>query len=298
VPLAAIFFDFDPTIVIGDRTVTLWSLLLVAAVLLGLASAAFLVARAGAVGGERLSQVDLWMIVLGIVPGAVIGGRLGYVLIHIDYYTSRPAAIVDATQGSFQLSSAIVVGALTGAYVARVIEASIGRWLHVAAIPVFGVVVIGKVAMALGGAGQGEPSSQAWATAYLGPGPWGSLAPALPSDPSQLYEAAATFMVLALVVGAIAAGRFRGQTGLLFMTTLELWLIARFLVAFTWRDEAVAGPLAIDQLLSLAFLGICLAIHVAARRSGAWSAPEGPAAGGGFPAHAVEPEWRRPGSRP
>jgi phosphatidylglycerol:prolipoprotein diacylglycerol transferase len=298
VPLAAIFLDFDPTIVIGDRTVTLWSLLLVAAILLGLACAALLVARAGVIRGERLSQVDLWMIVLGIVPGAVIGGRLGYVLIHAEYYATAPRAIVDVTQGSFQLSCAVVLGALTGAYVATVIEAPVGRWLHVAAIPVFGVIALGKIAMALGGAGQGQPSVRAWATAYLGDGPWASLAPTIPSDPSQLYEAGLTFIVLVVLVGLIAAGRLRRPNGQLFLVALELWLVSRFLVAFTWRDDAVLGPLVIDQLLSIAFLLLCLAIHLARRRSGAFAANPAdtlrtdPSRGG------PEPEWRRPGSRP
>lgn len=297
-PLAAIFFDFDPTIVLGDRTVTLWSLFLVAAILLGLACSALLVARSGVVGGERLSQVDLWMIVLGIVPGAVIGGRLGYVLIHLEYYLTRPAAIVDATQGSFQLSCAVVVGTLTGAYVATVIEAPVGRWLHVAAIPVFGVVVLGKIAMALGGAGQGEPSLQGWATAYLGDGPWGSLAPAIPSDPSQLYEGGATFIVLVLLIGLIAGGRLRRPSGELFLVALELWLAARFLVAFTWRDEAVLGFLVADQLLSLLLLGICLSLHLARRRSGAFAVTTPGIAEERRSTGSAEPQWRRPGSRP
>lgn len=266
-PFATIFFDFDSTIDIGDRVVTLWSLLTIAGVLLALASASLLAARSGGSGSDRLSQVDLWMMVLGAVPGAVIGGRLGYALIHLDYYSANPIAIVDGGQGAFQLSCAIVGGALTGAYVARIIEAPVGRWLHVAAVPVLGVVVIGKVGMALGGAGQGSPSSGEWATAYLGEGPWGSLGPAIPSEPSQLYEAGLTFGVLVILVVLIVAGAFTRRPGMAFLVALEMWAAVRFLVAFTWRDPPVLGPLAMDQLISLGILAGCLAVHLAVRRS-------------------------------
>ncbi len=266
-PLALIFFDFDPTMDIGDRVVTLWSLLTIAGVLIALASAALLAARSTSTGSERLSQVDLWMVVLGAVPGAVIGGRLGYVLLYGDFYLSNPTAIIDYGQGAFQLSCAVVGGALTGAYVARVIDAPVGRWLNVAAVPVLGVVVIGKVAMALGGAGQGTPSSLDWATAYLGAGPWGSLAPEIPSQPSQLYEAGLTFAVLVVLVALIVAGAVSRRSGLAFLVAIEMWMVVRFIVAFTWRDAPVLGPLSMDQLISLAIFIGSAAIHLRVVRS-------------------------------
>jgi phosphatidylglycerol:prolipoprotein diacylglycerol transferase len=304
VPFAAIFFDFDPVIDIAERAVSLWSLMIIAGLLVALASAAFLASRSSS-GDDRLSQVDLWMVVLGTVPGAVIGGRIGYVLLHLDHYAANATAIVDAGQGAFQLSLAIVGGVLTGAYVARVIDAPIGRWLHVAAVPVFGAVVVGKLGMALGGAGQGQPSTDAWATAYLGDGPWGSLGPAIPSQPAQVYEAGLTFLVLVIVVGLVAAGGFRRHDGLLFLFALETWAVARFLVAFTWRDDPVLGPLVMDQVVSLAILLGCLVIHAAAlrlRRRGSSKPAESPATRAPAPAwpdDKAATEWRRPpGSRP
>lgn len=306
---AVIFFEFDPIIENIDRAVSLWSLLVVVAVLLALAGAAFLAGRSRADDARPLSQVDLWMLVLGAVPGAVIGGRIGYALLHVGYYGEDPGAIVDAAEGAFQLSLAIVCGALTGAYVARIIEAPLGRWLHVAAIPVFGIVVVGKVAMALGGAGQGSLSTDPWATAYLGDGPWGSLAPALPAQPAQLFEAGLTFLVLGLVVGVVAAGGFRRHDGLLFLATLEAWIVARFVVAFTWRDPAILGPLNADQLISLAILAGCLVLHaVWIRRRGPAGSAGGSDTTGGAPEDATPeiawPEastaggWRRgPGAQ-
>ena len=301
-PLDAIFFDFDPTIDVGDREVTLWALLTIAGVVLALASAAFLAARGRGPDGDRLSQVDLWMLVLGAVPGAVIGGRLGYALIHYDYYLVNPISLFYADQGSFQLSCAIVGGALTGAYVARVIEAPVGRWLNVAAVPVLAIVVIGKIGMALGGAGQGSLSTNGPATAYLGEGPWGSLGPAIPAQPSQLYESGLTFAVLIILVGLVVAHTFTRRPGTTFLVALELWAVARFLVAFTWRDPAVLGPLAVDQLVSLGILAGTLMVHLATRPSSRGQPapePEPVVSGPAWPDAKDPTGWRgTPGSRP
>ena len=122
-------------------------------------------------------------------------------------------AIVDPAQGSLELSLAIVGGTLSGAYVAGLLGAPIGRWLRAAALPLLFVLGSGKLAMVLGGSGQGLPSDLPWATAYVGPGPWGSLAPALPSHPSQLYEGIATLAVLAVLTLALASGRIVLATG-------------------------------------------------------------------------------------
>ena len=65
-----------------------------------------------------------------------------------------------------------------------------------AAVPVLFAIGAGKLTMVLTGSGQGPPSVDGWSTAYLGPGPWGSLAPALPSVPSQALEGIATLAIL------------------------------------------------------------------------------------------------------
>ena len=75
-------------------------------------------------------------------------------------------------------------------------------------LPLLFGLAAGKLTMVLGGDGQGVPWDGLWATAYLGPGPWLSLAPDVPSHPSQVYEALATIGVLGVHGGVLAAGLF------------------------------------------------------------------------------------------
>jgi prolipoprotein diacylglyceryltransferase len=52
-------------------------------------------------------------IVVGVVPGAVIGGHISYLLLHADYFGTAPS-LLDPTVGGLELGLAVVGGVLTG----------------------------------------------------------------------------------------------------------------------------------------------------------------------------------------
>ncbi|HKG56833.1 MAG TPA: prolipoprotein diacylglyceryl transferase family protein [Candidatus Limnocylindrales bacterium] len=285
-PIAAIAFDFDPFLRFGDGAIRLETLGIAIAVLVAIVVAARIALRtlAGPDPDEGHLRIDdLVFIALGVVPGAVVGARLGYVLVHLDFYGANSAAILDPGQGGLELTLAAVGGTLTGALGARLLGEPVRRWLHVAALPLLVGIALGKLALALGGEGQGAPSATTWATSYRGAGPWGSLAPAIASHPAQLYEAAATVVVLVLLMAAVAGGVFRDRDGRAFTTALAAWALARGLVATIWRDPPVLGPLNAEQLLSGAVIAGCGVVAVVLARRPARSAAE------------RDPEWREAG---
>jgi phosphatidylglycerol:prolipoprotein diacylglycerol transferase len=298
VPLAAIALQFDPLVHLGDTTVKLETLGIAVAALVALLLAGWLATRTPApdtaVPSEsadsrdaHLRIDDMIFIVLAILPGAVIGGRLGYVLIHLEFYRSHPQAIIDPGQGSLELTLALVGGALTGAYACHLLGESVGRWLHVATVPTLAGLVLGKVAQALGGTGQGQPTDLLWATSYGGDGPWGSLAPAVPSHPAQLYEALATFAILVLMARLLGGATFDRLDGRSFVFAFSIWALARAAVASTWRDPGVAGALNAEQVLCVVAAALSLLLFVAlsvwARR---------------HPRAEPEPNWPDPEARP
>ncbi|HEX9044108.1 MAG TPA: prolipoprotein diacylglyceryl transferase family protein, partial [Candidatus Limnocylindrales bacterium] len=215
------------------------------------------------------------------IPGAVVGGRIGYALIHLDYYRANPAALVDPGKGSLELGLAVVGATLSAGLVARILDRGPGVWLHVAALPLLGTLGIGKIAAALGGSGQGSFGDAPIATVYLRPGPWGSLGADMAAWPSQLIEGLLVLtLVVVLVVSAVAFesrdhGQGRGSPdsrdrldGRDFFLALGLWALVRFAVAFTWRDARVVGPLDVDQLISLAIvIGSAAAYRLVSRRA-------------------------------
>jgi phosphatidylglycerol:prolipoprotein diacylglycerol transferase len=246
VPTAVIAFDFDPLLRLGDGAVRWETVAIAAAILAGL------VVAGSAARSEGLRADDLLFVVLGIVPGAVVGGRIGYVLLHLPFFLAEPGRIVDPAVGSLELTLAVVGAAMTGSLVAVLLDGRPGPWLHVAAFPTLLTLAAGKLATVLGGTGQGQPTTGEPATAYVGAGPWGSLGPAIPANPSQVLEALGTGLVLGLLLLLSLLPGMRRRDGRRFLVALALWALVRAVVAGTWRDPIVVGPLRMEQLIDLA----------------------------------------------
>ena len=277
-PLAVITITFDPVLRLSDTSsVRHETVALAIVILLGLTAAAWIGARAtgDGVDARALRIDDLVFISVGSVPGAIVGGRLGYVLDHLDYYRANPSAILDAAQGGLTLTLAVPLAILSGALIARLLGAPVGRWLHVAALPLLFVLAGGKLAGVLGATGQGAASDLEWATAYAGPGPWGSLAAELPAHPSQVYEAVAIAVAIVVLFVLTRLGGFRRRNGAVMFLALGLWAIARLVVGFTWRDDVAFGPLRVEQLLAIAVLLIAVAGLLARLRAGAGARDRG-----------------------
>lgn len=277
----AIALAYSPIVTIGDLAVRLDTILLAFVILASLVVAAR-IARRTPVDPSRdpdalladldepnhLRADDLLYVVVAALPGAVVGGRLGYALLHLDYYQANPGALLDPAQGGLTLSLAVVGGFLTASVVAGLLGAPAGRWMHAAVLPLLLALAGGKVAMAIGGSGQGAPWDGAWATAYLGSGPWRSPAPEIPAHPSQLYEALATVAVITIMAIVLARGAFARRTGTAFLVGIALWAVARAGVAATWKDPLVVGPLRTEQVIcvGIAIAALVLLVVESARR--------------------------------
>src|SRR5258708_24063116 len=151
--------------------------------------------------------------------------------------------------------------------------------------------------MVLGGTGQGLPTDKDPATAYLGPGPWGSLGPAMPSIPSQALKGLATLIVVvAIVLLASRIRPLRRPDGRLFLLALASWAIGRAIVSSTWRDPVVLGPLraeqAIDAVVAIGSIALAL-VKIVIHRG---RPSDDPASAAGFDGALHDPDLRR-GSR-
>jgi prolipoprotein diacylglyceryltransferase len=292
---AAVRLDFDPSTTVLGTAVRLDMLALAGVIFLVLVITALCAGRSdaaastdGAEPARRLRRDDLILIAFGAVPGAVIGGRLGYGLIHLDYYRTDLSTLFDPGRGGMELTLAVLLGSLTAISVARLLAAPIGRWLSVVAVPLLVGLGLGKLTMVLGGAGQGLYSGASYATLYVRPGPWGSANADLAAVPSQALEGTLVLagVVAVLVVPFLLRLRFPERRiivrptlaprrdwamltgGRRFLTVLGLWAVARFVAVLTWRDSHVLGPLAAEQMILIAVLVLAFGgpLVLAARR--------------------------------
>jgi prolipoprotein diacylglyceryltransferase len=119
--------------------------------------------------------------------------------------------------------------------------------------------------------------------------------PGTPAHPAQVYDALAALVALAAVGVLIRLGAFRARDGSAFFVGLLMWALGRCLVTFTWRDDAVVGPLRAGGLIALglsaaATAGIVLTRFTAGRsRRQAHGHPLAPES---------TPDWPEPLTRP
>jgi prolipoprotein diacylglyceryltransferase len=310
---AVITLAFDPLLRLGPLVVRWQTVGVAGAVLAGLLVAGHFARRSGLrTGLDRLRLDDLLYIAVAAVPGAIVGGRAVHVLVFLSYYQENAQRIVDPAQGSLSLLGAVVGGTLTAAYMASLLEVPVRRWADVASTALLVAIGLGKLALLLGGEGQGQPATGTWAVAFVGQGPWMDPTPATPAFPSQAAEGAwalAGVLVLFALhagpvlrrlpggvrqVGAFAAGaQSRGEQvaagrlrfGYLFLAALTWWLVGRIVVASTWRDEHVLGSLNAEQALASAVVALIVVgmLWNAIRSRRTRSAPHGHMAADGPP---------------
>lgn len=313
--LALITLDFDPLLRLGGLTIRWQTIGVTVALLIALSVAALMAPdvraqrpffRRGGRGGRggrarldlrtlypeaprvvpsaappdsstrSLRLDDMLLIICGIVPGAVVGGRIVHGLVYWDAYAATPQRLFDPLTGSLSLLGAVLGGLLTSAYVARLLGAPMRRWADAAAAPLLLALGLGKLAQLLGGSGQGLPFDGSWSVAFGGVGPWVSIGADLPSHPAQVYEG--LWLLLGIPVVLLLAGARHkplrvnplvgwadraASNGRLFGLALGWFLLGRVLVGFTWRDERVISLLNTEQLLALAALAFLIALAAA-----------------------------------
>ena len=148
-PSAVIELSFDPIVTVGDWAVRLETLGVAVAIFVALVVAALIARRtpvdvtrpADAPGEEpgepnHLRADDLLYIAVAAVPGAVIGARLGYALVHLDFYRSNAAGAPRHRPG--RLPALARRGRRHPHGVdrrARMLGAPLGRWLHALVLP-------------------------------------------------------------------------------------------------------------------------------------------------------------------
>lgn len=209
---------------------------------------------------ERVPGVrrdDILYVVLGVIPGAVVFGRLLHGLSYPDAYLAQPGTLFDLDVGSLSLLGAVLGGVISGAYLCRLLHQRVATWADSAALPLLFAIGFGKLALFLGGGGQGLPQEGATAVAFGGPGPWLSAGADLPSHPTAVYEGLLTLLGLIVLAWLARKRRWAGD-GRLFVTCVAWWLGARVLVGFTWRDEQILGPMGTEQLAALLALSALL----------------------------------------
>jgi phosphatidylglycerol:prolipoprotein diacylglycerol transferase len=244
---------------IGGWPVYTYGVLLAVSYLLGLRLAMW---RAKAWGLNASQVLDLGIY---IIIAALVGAKLLLLIVERDTYLNSPGEI-----WSLARSGGVFYGGLILAVVVAFWYIAKHRMPFWTTCDVFApAIALGHVTGRLGclaaGCCYGKPTDVAWAVTFTNPLAANVGTPlGIPLHPTQLYEAGAALLILAVLLLTERRGRaFAGRTFWLYML---LYAISRFIIEIYRGDprgelfgvstsqfiSLVLGPLAIVMLLYLA----------------------------------------------
>ncbi len=194
---------------------------------------------------HRAQPAELWGLVVAVVGGALLGGKLGFFLVERQQFLRDPPAMLRTWNTGWVYWSGLLLGLLAGlAY----------QWWHNrryrprAYLPVADDAVaalaighaIGRLGCFMEGCCYGRPTLLPWGVSFSSPAC--SVAPELrgiPLHPTQLYEAAgealAAWLLIGWLIPQIRAGKYRYGTA--FFGYLLYYSVMRFLIEFLRGDD-------------------------------------------------------------
>jgi phosphatidylglycerol:prolipoprotein diacylglycerol transferase len=265
IDMAIDFPNISPIIYeIGPIPIRWYSLAYIAGILLGHSYIKYLNKHSPeAISGKLLEDILIWLVL-----GIIIGGRLGYVLFYnFNEYWLEPLTILMTWRGGLSFHGGFlgVVSAMFWFTRKHKLEFFKVTDLIAAAFPLG--IGFGRIANFINGELYGRVTNVAWGVRF----PHGGE---MPRHPSQLYEALGEgfipFMILFIVVTKTNARKYKGLTTGLF---LLLYASARMILEYFREPDFHLGfilpNLTMGQILSFPILLLGLVIvYIVVRRQG------------------------------
>lgn len=201
-------------------------------------------------------------VLLCVVIGVIVGGRLGYVLFYgFEEYFAEPLAILDFSRGGMSFHGGLVGALLAGIIAAKAIKMP---YLTLADLGVIGAPIglfFGRCANFINGELWGAPTDAAWGVVF------GGSAGLMARHPTQLYEALLEGLVIFVVLFALSRKIPPRPRGTFLGLFLIMYGCFRFVVEFVREPDVQLGYLLGDWLtmgmvlsLPLIVAGVCVLV--------------------------------------
>ena len=264
--LNEIYQSLDPiAFQLGPLAVRWYGLAYLAGFIVG----AIIVYRIAHRWGLDLSVDDLISLAVGVAFGAIIGGRLGYVIFYgAGYYLEHPAEIIMLNQGGMSFHGGLV-GAIVGGVIAcRIYKLSAATMADLAVIGATWGLFFGRCANFVNGELWGKECDLPWAVAFESGG-------GVFRHPSQLYEAILEGIVIFVILWLLSRKMPPRPQGTFMGAFLVLYGVFRFAIEFVRLPDSQLGYLlgtdwlTMGQVLSLPLVvvGIGILIFAAKKNS-------------------------------
>ncbi|HUF24801.1 MAG TPA: prolipoprotein diacylglyceryl transferase [Vicinamibacterales bacterium] len=248
---------------LGDWPVYTYGILLAAAYLLGLQLAVWRAKRHG-VDPNRVMDLGIWIII-----AALVGAKLLLVVVDWSYYRANPREIFSLVRSAGVFYGGLVVATITGFALIRRYRLPVWTTADLYAPGIALGHVIGRMGCFFAGCCWGKPTDVPWAITFTNPAAAVNVGTPLnvALHPTQLYEAGAELLILALLLATERRGRpFAGRTFWLYML---LYAVTRFVIEIYRGDpRGELLGMSTSQFFSVLLLPISIAmLYWLSRRS-------------------------------
>lgn len=228
---------------IGSLTIRWYGILISLAMLLGIVLAARNAKNRG------LSLDDLVNLILVILPSAVIGARIYYVVFNWSFYAKDPSEIFKTWHGGLAIHGAVIFAVIAAAIYLKKKKQSFWIWTDILVPSLILGQAIGRWGNYFNGEAYGAVTTL----------PWGIFVDGAYHHPTFLYESLwdlGVFVVLLLLL------KRRHKDGDIFAWYLILYSVGRFFVEALRTDSLMLGPLKMAQVVSV--IGVLAGIAIIA----------------------------------
>lgn len=211
---------------------------------------------------ERILDISLYIII-----GALIGGRLGYVIFYLDYYLKNPVKIFYFRQGGLAFLGGFILAFILGSWYVKRSKLSFWKYTDIAAPSIALGLGIGRIGCFLNGCCFGIVSEKYgikfpalnMPPVYMQHLKDGLIASGssytLPVIPTQLYSSLYGFLIFIILMWV---KKYKKYDGFIFLTFLILYSISRFVIEFFrfYEDDYIFFNLTITQAISI-IIALC-----------------------------------------
>ncbi|MDD4725565.1 MAG: prolipoprotein diacylglyceryl transferase [Tissierellia bacterium] len=189
---------------------------------------------------KGISEDTILDLLLFVLPAAIIGARLHYVLFSWDNYKNNLIEILNIRGGGLAIHGAVIAGVIVGLIFAKVKKISFWELADIIAPSLILGQSIGR---------WGNYANQ---EAYGGPTdlPWAIVVDGVKVHPTFLYESIWNLLVFLFLV--YYSRKMIKKDGEVFLLYIIIYSIGRLFIEGLRTDSLMFGPFRIAQLLSLA----------------------------------------------
>src|SRR3954466_7397006 len=242
---------------LGPLTVYTYGLLLAAAYLLGLRLA---MVRARVRGLDQTRVLDLGIY---IIISALVGAKLLLLVTDFRTFSSNPRELLTLARSGGVFYGGLILAVAVALVYIREIGLPLWTTCDVFAPGIALGHVVGPFGLLFAGCCYGKPTTLPWGITFSDPFAAANVGTPLgvPLHPTQIYEAAAEALILAILLWTERKGKpFAGRTFWLYML---LYAISRFAIEFFRGDErGTVGMFSTSQFISIVLAPLAIVMLV------------------------------------